>query len=163
MLCLAQSNQDQWRQFLDNSKLLNTIVNTLNITDEQIKEIMHLADIHDEDIINNLLIDCDNTSFEEFLNGFIVFKRGKEDDKPNSDKKAPLPIKIRKNINNVVFKKIKIAYALTNEQVVELFDNAGVNMTKSELTTFLRKEGHKHYRYMDTYFLNVFLDSLSHL
>jgi uncharacterized protein YehS (DUF1456 family) len=107
-----------------------------------------------------VLVTCENETFEGFLNGFIIYKRGKEEEKPGTRKKAPLPIKVKKSINNVVLKKLKIAYSLTNEDIVELFENEGVSMTKNELTTYFRKEGHKHYRRLEDYYLKNFLNGI---
>lgn len=149
------------RNILNNSELLFNIVQTLDISGEQIKEILNFGEIEDKEIIDQVLESCDNETFEGFLNGFIVYKRGKEEEKPGVKKKAPLPIKVRKSINNVVMKKLKIAFSLTNEDIVELFENEGISMTKNELTTYFRKEGHKHYRRLEDYYLKNFLNGLA--
>ena len=41
---------------------------------------------------------------------------------------------------------MKIALELTSEDMLELFEKAGVTVTKGELSAFLRKEGHKNYK-----------------
>lgn len=146
---------------MNNSELLFNIVQTLDISSDQIKEILNYGEIKDDDVINSVLENCDNETFEAFLNGFIIYKRGKEEDKPGVKKKAPLPIKVRKSINNVILKKLKIAFSLTNEDIVELFENEGVSMTKNELTTYFRKEGHKHYRRLEDYYLKNFLNAVA--
>lgn len=146
---------------MNNSELLFSIVQTLDLSTAQINESLTYGDIRDQEVIDNVLQECDNETFEAFLNGFIVLKRGKEDKKPGAKQKAPLPIKIRKNINNVIVKKLKIAYSLTNEDLVEIFENEGVSMTKNELTTYFRKEGHKHYRRLEDYYLKNLLNGLA--
>lgn len=148
---------------MNNSELLFSIVQTLDLSTSQINESLTYGEITDQEVIDNVLQECDNETFEAFLNGFIVLKRGKEDEKPGAKKKAPLPIKIRKNINNVIVKKLKIAYSLTNEDLVEIFENEGVSMTKNELTTYFRKEGHKHYRRLEDYYLKNLLNGLAKL
>ena len=119
--------------------------------------------IENKEVVDQVLEACDNETFEAFLNGFIVYKRGKEEAKPGVKKKAPLPIKVRKSINNVILKKLKIAFSLTNEDMIELFEKEGVSMTKNELTTYFRKEGHKHYRRLEDYYLKNFLTAVSKL
>jgi len=155
--------QESWRNQLNNSELLFNIVQTLDISTEQIQEILKLGEIEDKEIVDQVLEACDNETFEAFLNGFIVYKRGKEEAKPGVKKKAPLPIKVRKSINNVILKKLKIAFSLTNEDIIELFEKEGVSMTKNELTTYFRKEGHKHYRRLEDYYLKNFLTAVSKL
>jgi uncharacterized protein YehS (DUF1456 family) len=140
--------------------LLIEIVNSLNISGDQLKKVLRLGDIIDEDIIDNVFTECDNETFEGFLNGFIVLKRGPKDEESGMNKKAPLPIKMHKSINNVVFKKLKIAFALTNDDIIKIYEETNVRMTKNELTTYLRKEGHKHYRNLEAHYLKVFLDGV---
>jgi uncharacterized protein YehS (DUF1456 family) len=137
------------------------IVNTLNISSDEVNKILKLGDIVDEDIIDNVSTVCDNETFEGFLNGFIIYKRGPKEEKPGTNKKAPLQIKEGKSINNVVFKKLKIAFALTNDDIIEIFEEANVKMTKNDLTTYLRKEGHKHYRNLEDRYLKVFFNGVA--
>lgn len=153
--------QENRRKQLNNNELLFNIVQTLDISTEQMKEILEFAEIKDQEVVDHILEECDNETFEGFLNGFIVFKRGKEEPKPGARKKAPLPIKVKKSINNVILKKLKIAFSLTNEDIVELFESEGVSMTKNELTTYFRKEGHKHYRRLEDYYLKNFLNGVA--
>ncbi len=46
---------------------------------------------------------------------------------------------------------------MMKDDIIEIYSDKEVKMTKNDLTTFLRKEGHKHYRNMNDYYLNVFL------
>lgn len=41
---------------------------------------------------------------ESFLNGFIIFKRGRKDVKPGESEKPALAIKNNKSVNNVMLK-----------------------------------------------------------
>ena len=38
---------------------------------------------------------------DSFLNGFIIFKRGKQDPKPGQPKKPALAIKSNESVNNI--------------------------------------------------------------
>jgi uncharacterized protein YehS (DUF1456 family) len=143
---------------LNNNELLKVILNSLDVTSDERIKILKLGDVIDEVIIENVLTECDNETLEAFLNGFIVYKRGPKEEETGMNKKAPLPIKVRKSINNVVFKKLKIAFALTNDDIIEIFEEANVKMTKNDLTTYLRKEGHKHYRSLEAHYLKVFME-----
>ncbi len=103
---------------------------------------------------------CDDLALESFLNGFIIFKRGKQEPKEGRPEKPPLAIKSRKNVNNVILKKLKIAFSLTNDDMVDLFKEVGIYVSKGDLTTFFRKEGHKHYKRCSDEYLKGFLKGL---
>ena len=44
-------------------------------------------------------VNCNNMMLESFLNGFIIFKRGKQDPKPGQPEKPALAIKNNENVN----------------------------------------------------------------
>jgi uncharacterized protein YehS (DUF1456 family) len=77
--------------------------------------------------------------FELFLNGFITYKRGP------SKKKAGKKQKIYFS-NNVILKKLKIALDLKDEDIIEIFANDGLEITKSQLSAYYRRDGHVNYR-----------------
>ncbi len=104
---------------------------------------------------------CDNVALESFLNGFIILKRGKQEPKEGQSEKPPLAIKSRKSVNNVILKKLKIAFSLTNDDMVDLFKGSGIYVSKGDLTTFFRKEGHKHYKRCSDEYLIGFLKGLA--
>ena len=56
-----------------------------------------------------------------------------------------MTIKGHGSVNNVMLKKVKIALALTSEDIIDILEEAGVYITKAELGALLRKEGHKNY------------------
>ena len=88
--------------------------------------------------------ECTKSELVCFLNGFIIFKRGQQEQKPEQhakDKSA-----IAKNINNILLKKLKIALSLTSEDMLNIFECAEVIVTKMELSALFRTEGHKNYR-----------------
>jgi uncharacterized protein YehS (DUF1456 family) len=73
-----------------------------------------------------------------FLDGLIVAKRGPA---PG----GPRPPETRTD-NNVILMKLKIAFALSGDDMVEIIGSAGLRMSKHEISALLRKPGHKHYR-----------------
>lgn len=106
-------------------------------------------------------IKCTNSMLESFLNGFITFKRGKQEPKPGQPDTPAPPLKSKESINNILLKKVKIALALTSEDMHDIFEKAGISVTKGELSAFLRKEGHKNYKQcLDKYARN-FLKGLA--
>ncbi|SFM11689.1 Uncharacterized conserved protein YehS, DUF1456 family [Gracilibacillus orientalis] len=88
-------------------------------------------------------INVNNKNLELFLNGLIIFKRGKQEPKPGQPERPPLS---NEPANNILLKKIKIALTLTSEDIIELLEEAGVTITKSELGALLRKKGHKNFK-----------------
>lgn len=118
-------------------------------------------DYYEEDIAEDEdHIKCTNSMLESFLNGFITFKRGRQEPKPGQPE-SPVPSKSRESINNQLLKKVKIALSLTSEDMLDIFERAGITVTKGELSALLRKEGHKNYKQcLDKYARN-FLKGLA--
>jgi uncharacterized protein YehS (DUF1456 family) len=85
-----------------------------------------------------------------FLNGLIIAHRGKKDDKA--------PVVETSLTNNDILKKLKIAFQLKSEDVLELFQLAGKSVSKHELSSFLRRPDHPKYNeLMDQYLRNFLL------
>ncbi len=105
---------------------------------------------------------CTNSNFEAFLNGFITYKRGKQEARPGQVSKPVLSIiKDGEGINNILLKKVKIALSLTSEDMLDIFDTAGIVVTKGELGALFRKEGHKHYKVCGDKYARNFLKGLA--
>ncbi len=92
---------------------------------------------------------CTDVHFATFLNGLIIDKRGK--------KEGPQPVPERRLTNNIIFRKLKIALNLKNEDVLEILTLAGLRMSKHELTAFFRRIDHKNYRECKDQILRNFL------
>jgi uncharacterized protein YehS (DUF1456 family) len=119
------------------------------------------ADNDDELIENDNQIKCNDTMLESFLNGFITFKRGKQDPKPGQATETAPSLKTKERVNNLLLKKLKIALALTSEDMIDILAAAGVNITKGELSALLRKEGHKNYKECGDRYARNFLKGLA--
>jgi uncharacterized protein YehS (DUF1456 family) len=106
-------------------------------------------------------IKCDNVMFESFLNGFVTFKRGKQEQKPGQPETPELTLGRSANVNNLLLKKVKIALSMTSEDMLDIFEKAGIHVTKGELGALLRKEGHKNYKECGDKFARNFLKGLA--
>lgn len=95
---------------------------------------------------------CSDTQLAIFLNGLINDKRGK--------KEGAQPEPEQRLTNNIIFRKLKIALNLKNEDVLEILGLTGVRISKHELSAFFRKPGHKHYRDCKDQVLRNFLKGL---
>ena len=113
--------------------------------------------------VNEYLKKCKNTVLESFLNGLIIFKRGKQEMKPGEPvKKAEMMIKNDQSVNNVLLKKLKIALSLTSDDILEILDETGVRISKSELSAVLRREGQRNYKECGDRYARNFLKGLAY-
>ena len=62
--------------------------------------------------------------------------------------------------NNDIFKKLRVALQLRDDQIVEIMKLADFNITTGELSAFFRKEGHPNYKECGDQILRNFLDGL---
>lgn len=141
----------------------------IEVTKEEVlKMLTKSKDSYDNEIGNDDDIDeneenmkCNNFKFESFLNGLIIFKRGKQESKPGQPERPAMSIKDHGSVNNVLLKKLKIALSLTSEDMLEILEDAGVVITKGELSALLRKEGHKNYKVCGDRYTRNFLKGLA--
>ena len=104
----------------------------------------------DEDTYEETLSDF---QFESFLNGFITLKRGPSD--------LPVAYELNAgNVNNVMLKKLKIALSMTSEDILDTWLAIDLVVTKSELSAFLRKEGHRNYTRCEDNFARNFIKGI---
>ncbi|MBT2664677.1 DUF1456 family protein [Bacillus sp. ISL-4] len=112
----------------------------------------------DEDEVG---VNCNNMMLESFLNGLIIFKRGRQEPKPGQPQSQALAVKNKESVNNILLKKLKIALTLTSEDMIDILDEAGVMITKGELSAILRKVGHRNYKECGDRYARNFLKGLT--
>lgn len=95
---------------------------------------------------------CRDVELATFLNGWIIEKRGKKD--------GPQPVPEQRLSNNIILKKLKIALDLKNDDMLYIFEWAGVELGGRELGPYFRKPGNKHYRPCPDEVLEQFFDGL---
>ena len=96
---------------------------------------------------------CDDMSFNCFLNGLIIHRRGpKEGETPKPERAAIT--------NNQIFRKLKIALDFRDEDILEAMTLADCKMSKHELSAFFRKPDHKNYRECKDQVLRYFLKGI---
>jgi len=96
--------------------------------------------------------ECSDLMFATFLNGLVIQRRGKKD--------GPLPVPEEKLNNNIVFRKLKIAFNLQAEEILTVLALADVSISKHELSAFFRRTDHKHYRDCKDQILRNFLTGM---
>ena len=123
--------------------------------------IFKLADYHitREQVCNWLKKDddptwqsCSDTELAIFLNGLINDRRGK--------KEGPQPEAEKRINNNIVLRKLKIAFNLTGDAMLHIIELAGLRMSQHELSALFRRPDHKHYRPCKDQILRNFLKGL---
>lgn len=144
----------------------------IEVTKEEVLKILTLSKDDEADIDddkeetekteeNEETIKCDNYMLESFFNGFIIFKRGKLEQKPGEPNRPVLSIKNNKSVNNIMLKKLKIALELTSEEMLNIIEEAGTTITKGELSAVFRKEGQKNYKECGDRYARNFLKGLA--
>lgn len=118
-------------------------------------------DSEDEFIAADDMKNCNNYMLESFLNGFIIFKRGKQELQPGQTQKQVFMINNNKAVNNVFLKKVKIALSLTGEDMLNILNDAGANLSNSELSAVLRREGQRNYKECGDRYVRKFLKGLA--
>ncbi len=143
---------------MTNNDILRRIRYTFDFNDTKMMAIFALADytvsreqlsdwLKKED--DSAYKNCSDTQLAVFLNGFINERRGKKD--------GPQPAPEKEMTNNIIFRKIKIALDLKNEDVLSIMSLANLPISKHELSAFFRRVDHKHYRVCKDQILRNFL------
>jgi len=146
-----------------NNDILRRIRYTFDYDDSKMMALFALADLKvtREQVSNWLKKEedpayqaCNDTQLAIFLNGLINDKRGKKD--------GPQPEPEKRLTNNIIFRKLRIALDLKDDEVLEILALAPFAMSKPELSALFRKAGHKHYRACKDQILRNFLKGLQH-
>lgn len=117
---------------LDDAAMMATFADgELSVTREQVSNWLK----RDDDPSWQICLDQELASF---LNGLIIRKRGR---RPG----PPVAAEARLT-NNIVLKKLKIAFSLEADEILKLLAQQSVNLSKHELSAFFRKPNHRHYR-----------------
>lgn len=103
---------------------------------------------------------CDYDMLEAFLNGLVTFKRGKKEQKPGQEQ-AAAPVEKKDPANNLFIKRVKVALSLTTEDMIDIFYDAGLNVSKGEIGAILRKASHRNYKECGDNFTRNFIKGLT--
>lgn len=146
-----------------NNDVLRSLRYLLDISDAKLVELCALADypVTLAQVSACLLKEdeagyqpCSDALLAHLLEGLVFFKRGKD------DSREPLPVAKRLS-NNIILKKLRVAFELKDEDLREILQAADLPMTKSELGALFRAPGHKNYRECGDQVLRNFLRGLT--
>ncbi|UUC48886.1 DUF1456 family protein [Pseudomonas citronellolis] len=146
-----------------NNDILRSLRYSLDIADREVTAIAGLAGLTlDEAEVAALLAREDEPGYREcpdevlarFLDGLIIHRRGRDDSRPLPPLELPLT-------NNLVLKKLRVAFELRDHDLLAILDYAGLVMTKGELNALFRAPGHGNYRPCGDQLLRNFLKGLA--
>ncbi|MEP7096094.1 MAG: DUF1456 family protein [Dokdonella sp.] len=148
-----------------NNDVLRSIRYMLDLSDIKVVEITKLADadfaIQKADVQAFLkndeeegYVECSDRVLAHFLDGLVVNFRGRNENLP------PRPIE-KRITNNVVLKKLRVAFELKDVDMHEAFEAAGFPVSKPELSALFRQPDHKNFRLCGDQMLRNFLKGLT--
>ncbi|WP_076414504.1 DUF1456 family protein [Shewanella sp. UCD-KL12] len=97
---------------------------------------------------------CNDKTMCLFLDGLIIENRGLKEG-------AEIPEPVAQINNNLIFKKLRVALEMREDDIISTLALADFSMSKSELGALFRKPGHKHFKECGDQVLRNFLAGLS--
>jgi uncharacterized protein YehS (DUF1456 family) len=148
-----------------NNDVLRSIRYMLDLSDIKVVEIIKLADadfpIEKADVLAFMkkedepgFVECSNRVLAQFLDGLVIHYRGRNPALP------PRPPEKRVT-NNVVLKKLRVAFSLNDVDVHQAFIDGGHPVSKPELSALFRQPDHKNFRLCGDQLLRSFLKGLT--
>ena len=95
-----------------------------------------------------------DVAMAHFLDGLIVHRRGRDESQP------PRPVETRIN-NNVVLKKLRVAFELKEDDILAIMTQAGFQVSKGEINALFRQPKHSNFRLCGDQFLRNFLKGMT--
>ena len=143
---------------MNNNDILRRIRFTFDYSDSEMINIFALADFEvSRADVSDWLKREDDPEFLElkdvqlavFLNGLIILNRGrKEGEQPEPEKRLN---------NNMIFRKLKIALNLKDDDILDILELVDMNISKHELSAFFRNPSQMQYRDCNDQILRRFL------
>ncbi len=146
-----------------NNDVLRSLRYTLNASDAKMAEIAQLtgceipavemmAYLKNED--EDGYKPCGDRIMAYVLDGLVIYKRGKDESRPVPPIELPIT-------NNLILKKLRVAFELKEEDMHAILKAADFPVSKPELSALFRKAGHSNYRVCGDQLLRNFLKGLT--
>jgi uncharacterized protein YehS (DUF1456 family) len=148
---------------MTHNDVLRSLRYLLNVSDATLVDIFRLGnrEVGHAEVVAFLKRDdeggyqaCSDKTMAHFLNGLVIYKRGKDESRP------PQPVEVPVT-NNTVLKKIRVAFELKDDDVIALVQKNGLTVSKTELGAFFRRPSHRNYRDCGDQVLRTFLKGLA--
>ncbi|WP_137820441.1 DUF1456 family protein [Pseudomonas sp. 2FG] len=146
-----------------NNDVLRSVRYMLDISDAKVVEIIKLADYDVQPSAVSAFLkkdeeegyaDCSDEVMAHFLDGLVFHKRGKDESRPAHPMELPVT-------NNMVLKKLRVAFELKEDDMHAILQAADFPVSKPELSALFRKFGHSNYRTCGDQLLRNFLKGLT--
>jgi uncharacterized protein YehS (DUF1456 family) len=148
-----------------NNDVLRAIRYMLDLSDAKVAQLVHLADPAvelDREQVQAYLKkegepgyeECSNRVLALFLDGLVVQRRGRDESQP------PRPPEKRVT-NNVVLKKLRVAFELKDVDMHQILESAGMPVSKPELSALFRQPDHKNFKLCGDQLLRNFMKGLT--
>jgi uncharacterized protein YehS (DUF1456 family) len=148
-----------------NNDVLRSIRYMLDLGDQRMVDIVQLADADfpiDKTAMHGYLkkededgfVECSDRVLAHFLDGLVLHYRGRDESLPQR------PVETRVS-NNVVLKKLRVAFQLKDVDMHAIFADAGFPVSKPELSALFRQPDHKNFRQCGDQILRNFLKGLT--
>ena len=148
-----------------NNDVLRAIRYMLDLSDAKVAQLVNLADptveLEREQVQAYLkkegepgYEECSNKVLVQFLDGLVVQRRGRDESQP------PRPPEKRVT-NNVVLKKLRVAFELKDVDMHQILESAGMPVSKPELSALFRQSDHKNFKLCGDQLLRNFLKGLT--
>lgn len=146
---------------MDNNDILRRLRYTLDYNDSKMIDLFaSVSQVVNRSELNEWLKKEDDPDFRElddrmlavFLNGLIIEKRGKRE--------GPPPILENELNNNMILRKLKIAFDLKTDDILAMFASIDKKISAHELSAFLRNPSKSKYRHCNDQYLRNFLTSI---
>ncbi len=148
-----------------NNDILRSIRYMLDLQDGAIIELARLADpafaLSIEEVQSFLkrdaepgYLECSDAVLARVLDGLVIHYRGVREES------AAPPIAVRLS-NNLVLKKLRVAFEMKDADMHDCFTAAGFPISKPELSALFRQPAHRNFRLCGDQLLRNFLKGLT--
>ena len=150
---------------MTNNDLLRRLRYALDLNGVSIAEICALAgyEIGPVEVLNLLkkedekgFVVCDDAVMGAFLDGLITSRRGPRNASPDVPQTSEGLLN-----NNLILRKLRIALELNDADMLALFKQAGVSLSKPELSALFRGTGQRNYKECGDQLLRNFVRGLT--
>ena len=148
---------------MNHNDVLRSVRYMLDLSEPQLAAVLDLGGmkVTQEKLASWLLKDdeegfvpCPDLPLSHFLNGLVVYRRGRDDTRPAQPVEESVT-------NNIVLKKLRVAFELKEDDMHAVLQLAGFEVSRPELSALFRKEGQKNYRACGDQLLRNFLRGLT--
>lgn len=152
-----------WKTMINND-VLRSLRFALDLSDNHVVVLCELADpafpVTAEQVNAWLKPDndagaepCSDEALAHVLDGLIVHLRGRDESQPQRAIETRID-------NNLILKKLRVAFQLRDVDLQEIFQAAGFAVSKPELSAVFRQRDHKHFRKAGDQLMRYFLKGL---